>query len=50
MPRWLYIAACLALFTAIMSVWGWVVNASVLSVHAWLAMRYEGRPGCLCAA
>lgn len=36
MPRWLYVLICLVLLTLVMSAWGWVVNASVPSVHAWL--------------
>lgn len=39
MPRWLYIAACLIAFAAIMSVWGQAVHWGAPRVGDWLAAR-----------
>ena len=44
MPRWALVALTLIAFTLAMTAWGWVVGASVPSVHAWL-VEYVGRGG-----
>lgn len=44
MPRWALVTLTLVLFLLAMTAWGWVVNASVPTIHAWL-LEHIGRGG-----